>query len=106
MIPMELWMSDEMKQRRWNAATKALKEKPKVEQEPDSYRENDRYRVKDQYDVHIQRDADGRYYIECSCAAGSPPVDEATGLPSREPAICYHASAVLIHIAEQEDGKR
>jgi hypothetical protein len=101
-IPMELWMSDEMAKRRTNAVAKALREKPSVAPTTNGECLNvNYYRVK-QYDVGTMMDADGRMYIECSCAAGSPPIDPETRLPSREAAPCYHAAAVLIHIAEQE----
>lgn len=100
MIPMELWLSDEMKKRRENATAKVLKEKPKIEQAdniPQGF-----YWVNDKYWVQVYEDNDSQIFLHCECAAGSPPIDEATGLPSREPSICYHGQAVLLHIAEQE----
>ena len=102
MIPLDLWNSEEMKKRRENATAKALKEKPEVRlaatEEGSRY-----YSVKDgTYLVQTYCDPDGQYFVECNCQAGSPPLDEATGLPSREAQPCYHAAAVLIHIAEEE----
>lgn len=105
MIPMELWLSEEMAKRRKNAVAKALREKPEVVTRGVSIAPDDvadeLFQV-NQYYVKSVMDADQRMYIECSCAAGTPPIDEATGLPSREPAPCYHASAVLLYIAERE----
>lgn len=102
MLPLDLWNSDEMRKRRENAVAKALKEKPSVRLAAIGEREKF-YSVKDGvYLVRTYCDPDGQYFIECNCLAGSPPIDEATGLPSREAVPCYHAGAVLIHIAEEE----
>ena len=110
MIPLELWNSEEMKKRRENAVAKALKEKPKVFQiQVAGNATNEGFRmyskafeVKDAYTVEVYRDADDQYFVSCSCAAGRPPIDEATGLPSREAQPCYHVAATLIHIAQEE----
>jgi hypothetical protein len=102
LIPMELWMDESMAKRRANAVAKALREKPTVKQvEPVLLTTVKNLYYVNQYHVTTEMDADDRMYIECSCAAGSPPLED-TGLPSREAAPCYHAAAVLIHIAEQE----
>lgn len=101
MIPLELWHSDEMAKRRQNAVAKALKEKPEVVLDAPGFVTNF-YRVGDKYTVQTFKDADEQCFIECNCLAGSPPIDEATGLPSREAVPCYHAASVLIFIAEQE----
>ena len=107
MIPMELWLSEEMALRRAKAVAKALDLKPKVEKFQaevafgDTEARSDMYKVND-YIVETLKDSDDRLYIECSCLAGTPPIDEATGLPKYEPTICYHASAVLLAIAEKE----
>lgn len=106
MIPLDLWNSDEMKKRRENAVAKALKEKPPVKQLVDRPLEDGDhvqfYEVKNMYTVRLYRDPDDQFFIECGCVAGSPPLDEATGLPSREAVPCYHAASVLLHIAEKE----
>lgn len=106
MIPLDLWNSDGMKKRRENAVAKALKEKPSVRQLVDRpLDEGDHvqfYEVKNQYTVRVYRDLDNQFFLECGCLAGSPPIDEATNLPSREAVPCFHAASVLIHIAEQE----
>ena len=101
MIPMDLWNSEEMKKRRENAEAKARKERPSVVLDAPGFQAN-YYRVNDKYTVHTYEDADGQMFIECNCLAGSPPIDEKTNLPSREAVPCYHASALLIHIAEEE----
>lgn len=106
MIPLDLWNSDEMKKRRENAVAKALKEKPSVRLLIDRpLEEGDHvkfYEVKNQYTVRVYRDPDDQFFIECGCLAGSPPIDGNTELPTREAVPCYHAQAVLIHIAEEE----
>lgn len=106
MIPMELWNSEEMKKRRENAVAKALKEKPSVKRLVDRPLEDGDhvqfYEVKNMYTVRVYRDPDSQIFIECGCLAGSPPIDEATGLPSREAQCCYHAAATLLFIAEEE----
>lgn len=111
MIPMDLWNSEEMRKRRENAMAKALKEKPSVEWNgggsaadltDGSQTALGLYRVNDKYTVEVYRDPDAQVFIRCGCLAGSPPLDEATGLPSREAVPCYHAASVLIHIAEEE----
>lgn len=107
MIPLDLWNSDEMALRRKNAVAKALKEKPSIHDidVPASadlmpYR---RLVVGEKgYIVCLYADADEQHFIECDCAAGSPPVDPETRLPSREALPCYHAAAVLLLIAEKE----
>lgn len=111
MIPLDLWNSDEMKKRRENAMAKAIKERPTVAFSgggsavdlvgKDQTRFH-MYRVNDKYTVQVYLDADQQTFIECDCLAGRPPVDENTGLPTREAVPCYHASAVLLHIAEGE----
>ena len=101
MIPLDLWNSEEMRKRRENAVAKALKEDPKVDL--DGVTGSRRfYRVKDQYTVEVYTDPDGQVFVSCACAAGSPPIDDNTGLPSREAVCCYHAASVLIFIAETE----
>jgi len=111
LIPLELWNSEEMRKRRENAVAKALKEKPSVEWSGGGSAVDlsdgaktalGMYRVKDEYTVQVFMDPDGQTFISCDCLAGNPPIDEATGLPSREAVPCYHAASVLIHIAEQE----
>lgn len=80
---------------------KALKEKPSVALKATGPLRK-YYAVGGRYTVEVYGDLDDQYYIECGCLASSPPIDEATGLPSREAVPCYHAASVLIHIAEQE----
>lgn len=102
MIPLDLWHSDEMRKRRENAVAKALKEKPDVRLSGIGEREKF-YSVKDGiYLVRTYCDPDEQYFIECNCQAGSPPIDGQTNLPSREAVPCYHAAAVLVHIADEE----
>jgi hypothetical protein len=100
LIPIELWQSNEMTKRRENAEAKARREKPKVVLDAPGFSTNF-YRVADKYTVQTYEDPDGQTFIECGCLAGSPPIDENTGLPSREAVCCYHAASVLIFIAEQ-----
>lgn len=114
MIPLDLWHSDEMAKRHQNAVAKALKEKPAVEWAGGGgavdLKEGAKtalhmYRVKDKYTVQVYMDPDGQTFVSCGCLAGSPPIDDATGLPSREAVPCFHAASVLIHIAEGEKEK-
>lgn len=109
LLPLDLWHSDEMRKRRHNAVAKALKEKPSVEWSGGGSAIDlsegaktalGMYRVKDKYTVQVYVDTDGQTFVSCGCLAGSPPIDEATGLPSREAVPCYHAASVLIFIAE------
>lgn len=98
MIPLELFNGDEMATRRKNAVAKAVKEKPVVAKTAEG--PNSQFYSVNQYVVQIVTDKDEQRFIECGCAAGSPPIDPETNLPSREPQPCYHASAVLIWEAE------
>lgn len=111
MIPMELWQSEEMRKRRENAYAKAVKEKPEVvwaggggayDVKETTQTALHLYRVKDKYTVQVYMDPDGQTFIECDCLAGRPPVDDNTGLPSREAVPCFHAASVLLFIAEKE----
>lgn len=96
MIPLELFNGPEMAARRKNAFAKAEKEQPVVTKLADGpYREF--YSV-NQYTIEILTDADQQRFVECNCAAGSPPVDPETNLPSREAQPCYHAAATLLHL--------
>ena len=98
MIPLELFNGAEMATRRKNAVAKAMKEKPVVAKLADG--PNRQFFSVNQYTVELMSDADGQRFIECGCAAGSPPIDPETNLPSREAQPCYHAAAVLNWEAE------
>lgn len=100
MIPLELFNGPEMETRRKNAFAKAEKEKPVVAKVADG--PNKAFFNVNQYVVEIMSDADGQRFIECNCAAGSPPIDPETNLPAREAQPCYHAAGVLIWEAERE----
>lgn len=100
MIPLELFNGEEMATRRKNAVAKAVKEKPVVAKLADG--PNRQFFSVNQYTVEIMADADKQRFIECGCAAGSPPMDPETNLPAREAQPCYHAAAVLIWEAENE----
>lgn len=104
MIPLELFNGPEMETRRKNAFAKAKKEKPVVAKTADG--PNRQFFSVNQYTVEIMSDADGQRFIECNCAAGSPPINEETNLPARDPQPCYHAAAVLIWEAENGDSER
>jgi hypothetical protein len=100
MIPLELFNGPEMSARRKNAVAKAVKEKPVVSKLADG--PNREFYSVNQYTVEIMTDADGQQFIECACAAGSPPIDPDTNLPARDAQPCYHAAAALIHIEKAE----
>lgn len=104
MIPLELFNGDEMALRRKNAFAKAEKEKPVVAKLADG--PNRQYFSVNQYTVEIMSDADGQRFIECGCAAGSPPIDPETELPAREAQICYHCCAVLLLIDKEASSDR
>ena len=99
MIPMELYLSEDMAVRRKNAIAKALDLKPPVTKLADG--PMTQFYSVNQYTVQILQGPDDRF-ISCNCPAGEPPIDDATGLPKYEPTICYHASACLLYIAEKE----
>jgi hypothetical protein len=99
MIPLELFNGPEMAARRKNAFAKAEKEKPVVSKLASG--PNREYYSVNQYKVEILTDADRQQFIECGCAAGNPPIDPKTNLPSREAQPCYHAAATLLHIEQQ-----
>lgn len=98
MIPLDLWHSPDMAQRRKNAVAKAAKEKPVVSKIADGP-QREFYSV-NQYTIEIMTDADEQKFIECNCAAGTPPIDPETNLPSREPQPCYHAASVLMELSK------
>lgn len=100
MIPVEPFNNPVFGSREYNAVKKAVKEKPKVS-ESESVKSFRFFNVK-QYRVCVYEDADSQFFVECNCMAGTPPIDEHTQLPSREAQPCYHAAAVLIHLAESE----
>lgn len=93
MIPLEQFNGEDMAARRRNAVAKAVKEKPVVAKLADG--PNRQFFSVNQYTVEIMTDADGQRFIECNCAAGSPPMNEETNLPARDPQPCYHAAATL-----------
>ena len=99
MLPLELYLSDEMEPRRKKAIAKALDLNPPVVKLADG--PMTQFYSVNQYTVQILQGPDD-VFGECTCLASSPPLDEATGLPKYEPTICYHLSSVLLHIAEQE----
>jgi hypothetical protein len=109
MIPVEPFASPIVGSREYNAVKKAVSEKPPVrlltDRELDEGDAVQFYEVKSQYTVRVYRDLDQQHFIECGCLAGSPPIDPATGLPTREASPCYHAASVLLFIAEQEKEK-
>jgi hypothetical protein len=103
MIPLELFNSPEMEARRKNAFAKAEKEQPKVamtghEKDQQVYKVN-QYEVRVLYGWELVPQ-----HIECSCAAGSPPIDPETQLPAREAQPCYHAAAALLHAKSKDRG--
>lgn len=104
MIPLDLWQSPDMAPRRKNAVAKAIKERPVVSKLADG--PNSQFYSVNQYTIEILTDADDQRFIECNCAAGSPPIDPETKLPSREPQPCYHASAVLMEISSCQQQKQ
>lgn len=99
MIPLELFNGPEMETRRKNAFAKAEKDKPVVGKLADG--PNSQFFSVNQYTIEIMSDADGQRFIECNCAAGSPPIDPETELPAREPQICYHCCAVLLLLEKE-----
>ena len=101
MIPLELFNGPEMETRRKNAFAKAEKEKPVVTRLADGPR-TEFYSV-NQYVVQILTDLDQQRFIECNCAAGSPPIDPETELPAREAQPCYHSAATLLHIERESN---
>lgn len=101
MIPVEKFASPPVGSREYNAVKKATKEKPVV-----SLRASgpvSRFYSANQYTVEVMADKDQQQFVECSCPAGTPPIDESTQLPTREASACYHAAAVLLFIAEEEN---
>lgn len=46
------------------------------------------------------RDRDGRWWLDCSCPAGTPPADEVRGIGRWHDQPCYHAGAVLIEFSK------
>jgi hypothetical protein len=102
MIPLELFNGPEMETRRKNAFAKAEKEKPVVKKVADG-QDRQTYSV-NQYQVDVLYGwVFIPQHIECSCAAGSPPIDPETELPARDPQPCYHSAGALLHIEKEKD---
>ncbi len=99
MIPVEPFIAPAVGSREYNAVKKANKEKPTVHRQ--GARDGHEYYRVGPYALEVFADADDQHFIDCSCLAGTPPTDPETELPTREASPCYHAAAVLIHIAEK-----
>ena len=106
MIPVEPFVNPVAGSREHNAVKKALKEKPLVIDigvEPQDFMPYRSCHVGEkQYVVSLYADVDEQHFVECSCAAGTPPVDPDTNLPTREASPCYHAAALLISEKEKD----
>lgn len=100
MIPVEPFVAPAVGTREYNAVKKATKEKPVVTLKEVGFARQV-YSV-NQYSVEEIIDGDDQRFLECSCAAGTPPIDSETLLPTREASPCYHAAAVLLFIAEEQ----
>lgn len=101
----------DMHKRAVNAIKKALKEKPVVRKllwlrdiplRRYYYSVHSRSRQKhnSEYMILVRNDRDGQWFIECSCPAGNPYVNEHTAVIEWQPKPCYHAAAMLLQFTK------
>jgi hypothetical protein len=90
-----------------NAIEKARREKPWIKKVmwEDGPIKRRVYRVRgrtkktsgERHEVELWADRDDQRFAICSCRAGTPPVDPATGIFKYEPRTCYHVAAAYFH---------
>lgn len=124
MLPVQHFINPELGTFGYNAVLKALKERPRVRKigrvdRVDYYlvektstlgirrvvqvwEDKDRDLYLDLYGIpHVAER--GEFWIECSCPAGTPREDVTYNNLCWLPKPCYHAGAVLLYIAEEEE---
>lgn len=101
----------ELRKRAQNALAKAMKVKPIVRKLlwlHDRRLKRYYYSIRgpkkndNEYLVLLRNDRDFQWFIECSCPAGAPEVNEHTAVISWQPKPCYHAAAMLLQFIKTQ----